>query len=53
MTGPNGQTATKDVTTSITNGTGTRVVEVTKPDGTTDTRTETFTVAKTDAPSKP
>jgi hypothetical protein len=45
ITGANGKTLEKVVATKVNpDGTGTRVVEVTKPDGTTETRTETFTV---------
>ena len=52
ITGPNGQTADKVVASKInTDGTGTRVINVTKPDGTTETRTETFTI--TPAPKVP
>ena len=54
VTGPNGKTAEKEIATKVNpDGTGTRVIETTKPDGTTSTRTETFTITKSDAPGKP
>ena len=47
LTGANGKTFEREVDTKINpDGTGTRTVEVTKADGSTETRTETFTVAK-------
>jgi len=43
LTGPNGKTAEREVsTTKNSDGTTTRVIEATKPDGTKETRTETF-----------
>ena len=54
VTNANGKTLEKEVATKINpDGTGTRVVEVTKPDGTTETRTETFAVTDPVASSKP
>jgi hypothetical protein len=50
ITGPNGQTTERITATKLNgDGTGLRTIEVTKPDGTKETRTETFTVT----PAKP
>lgn len=47
VTGPNGKTEEKTVDTHFNgDGTGTRSVEVTKPSGDTETRTEMFSVTK-------
>jgi len=50
ITGPNGQTVDKNVTNTFgPGGTDTRVVDITKPNGTTTSRTTTY--VETDAPS--
>lgn len=47
VTGPNGKTSERVVDTHLNgDGTGIRTIEVTKPDGTTESRTEAFTVTK-------
>jgi len=48
VTGPGGKSAGRVTATKLNgDGTGTRTVEITQPDGTKETRIETFTVAKT------
>lgn len=48
VTGENGRSHEREVSTKKNaDGTTTRVIEVTKPDGTTETRTETFTTTST------
>jgi len=48
VTGPGGKSAERVAATNLNgDGTGTRTVEVTKPDGTKESRTETFTVSET------
>lgn len=47
VTGPNGKSSERVVDTHLNgDGTGVRTIEVTKPDGTTESRSETFTVTK-------
>lgn len=55
VTGPNGRNSERVVSTKINgDGTGTRTLEYTKADGTTGTRTETFTVtSRTVTPAAP
>ena len=52
LTGPRGKSTERELSRQINaDGTGIRTVEITKPDGTRETHTQTFTIVKEPAPT--